>query len=254
MANLSSIIRKFNRFELKYYLSLDKAKHFRDDIANYLQTDSYGDSSGNYAVTSLYYDSPQHDFYWEKLEGIRFRRKLRIRYYESTELLDDNSKVFLEIKQRLDKVSQKRRLVLALKDAVKLAGFQKQVANLSAEDKLLSQEIQTMSWQYNLQATTIVSYFRQAFVGSDYDIGLRLTFDTNLRYRTNDLNLKSKSLGKYLFPAEMVVMEVKANERVPYWLTELVAKHNIRLIRVSKYCQSLELAKLVPQIQSFQTL
>lgn len=254
MSNLSNTIRKFNRFELKYYLPLDKAQKFRDDISNYLEADSYGDDSGNYAVTSLYYDSPQHDFYWEKMEGIKFRRKLRIRYYESQEQLDDDSEVFIEIKQRLDKVTQKRRLVLALKDALNLAGFQDQIADLSIEDKAVAEEIRTMGWQYSLKPATIVSYFRQAFVGTDYDLGLRVTFDTNLRYRANDLDLKSKSLGKYLFPADMVVMEVKANERVPYWLTELVAEHNIRLIRVSKYCQSLEVANRVPQIQSFQTL
>ena len=252
MANLSNTIRKFNRFELKYYLTLKKAEEFGNDISKYLLTDSYGDENGNYAVTSLYYDSPQYDFYWQKKEGIKFRRKLRIRYYESQQILKDNSKVFLEIKQRLDKVTQKRRIMLTLKEAIALAQFKLAPKSLLAEDSLISQEIQSMSWQYNLQPSTVVSYFRQAFVGSDYDLGLRLTFDTNLRYRSNDLDLKSKSLGKYLFPIDMVVMEIKANDRVPYWLSELVAKHNLRLIRVSKYCQSIDLANSLFNVQSFQ--
>ena len=38
----------------------------------------------------------------------------------------------------------------------------------------------------------------------------------------------------------MAIVEVKVNERVPYWLTEKVARHNMQLIRISKYCTSVE--------------
>ena len=40
---------------------------------------------------------------------------------------------------------------------------------------------------------------------------------------------------------------MKVNERVPYWLTEIIARHNISLIRVSKYCQSIERFGLAPR-------
>jgi hypothetical protein len=42
-------------------------------------------------------------------------------------------------------------------------------------------------------------------------------------------------------------MEVKANERVPYWLTDLTAKRNLQVVRVSKYCQSVEAYGLAPR-------
>ena len=45
----------------------------------------------------------------------------------------------------------------------------------------------------------------------------------------------------------MVIMEVKANERIPYWLTEIVSDYNFRLIRVSKYCQGLETSEELPR-------
>jgi hypothetical protein len=32
---------------------------------------------------------------------------------------------------------------------------------------------------------------------------------------------------------------VKANERVPHWLTSLLARHQCNLTRVSKYCQGI---------------
>jgi SPX domain protein involved in polyphosphate accumulation len=247
MINISSTIRKFNRFELKYLLSLEAAEAFSRELGNYLQFDRYGNGSGDYAVSSLYYDSSDYRFYWEKVEGIKFRRKLRIRHYETQAELTPDTKVFVEVKQRLDRVTQKRRVLLPYRDALRLCDG-RSIPEHRPEDRAVVEEIYTMLHQYNLRPTSVVSYLRQAFIGSDYDVGLRVTFDTNLRYRTNDLQLHSKRIGSFLLPAERIILEVKANERVPYWLTELVAAYNFRLIRISKYCHSLEVADRVPRL------
>jgi len=104
---MTRAIRKFNRFELKYILSWKDAERLKDNLRQYLHPDAYGDSDGIYALASLYYDSPDHRFYWEKIEGIRFRRKLRIRHYEQQAALTPESRVFVEIKQRLNRESPK---------------------------------------------------------------------------------------------------------------------------------------------------
>jgi hypothetical protein len=49
-----------------------------------------------------------------------------------------------------------------------------------------------------------------------------------------------------MLPAHQVVMEIKVNERIPYWLTELIAAHGLKMVRVSKYCRSIEAAKNLP--------
>ena len=246
MTNISSVIRKFNRFELKYLLSLEDVKPFKQELGVYLQLDNHADSDGNYAVSSLYYDSPDYRFYWQKIEGIKFRRKLRICHYEIQAELTPDSPVFVEIKQRLDRVTQKRRIVLPYRDALKLCN-ERTIPDHRPQDRAVIEEIHAMAWQYNLRPTSLVSYMRQAFIGTDYDVGLRITFDTNLRYRARDLQLDSKKIGGFMLPPDRVVMEVKVNERIPYWLTELVAEYNFRLIRVSKYCQSLEVAARMPK-------
>lgn len=246
MSDISRIIRKFNRFELKYLLSLEAAESFQESLRAYLQPDRYANSRGNYAVSSVYYDSSDYHFYWEKMEGIKFRRKLRIRHYETQAQLTATSPVFVEIKQRLDRVTQKRRVILPYQDALSFCN-ERTIPEHRAEERAVVEEIEAMLWQYNLRPTSVVSYIRQAFVGTDLDVGLRVTFDTNLRYRAHDLQLHSKQIGRFIFPPHLVVMEIKVNERVPYWLTELVAQHNFRLIRVSKYCQSLDVADKVPK-------
>lgn len=242
MPDLSHTIRKFNRFELKYLVSIQAAEKFKQALGAYLVPDEHGDGAGSYRLSSLYYDGPDYRFFWEKMDGIRLRRKLRIRCYEPPDLLSMDTPVFVEIKQRLDRVTQKRRVLLPYRDALRLCS-QREIPDHEPQYTAVVDEIASMGWQYNLRPASLVSYSRQALVGTDYDIGLRVTFDTGLRYRASQLELDENREGLLLFPPDQTVVEIKANERIPYWLTELVAAHNLSLVRLSKYCRSIELAQ-----------
>jgi SPX domain protein involved in polyphosphate accumulation len=242
-AKLSHTIRRFNRFELKYVVSLREAERFRHALGAYLVADDHGDSGGSYGVASLYYDSPDHRFYWEKVDGIKFRRKLRIRYYDCGRPLLADTPVFVEIKQRLNRVTQKRRAVLAYGEARQLCD-ERRIPAHAPQDAAVVDEVTGMLWQYDLRPASLVRYTRQALLGTDYDVGLRVTFDRNLFYRTSSLALHEEQSELPLFPADRTVVEIKVNERVPYWLTELVARHDLGLMRVSKYCRSIELGPL----------
>ncbi len=241
-ANLSHTIRRFNRFELKYVVSLRQAERFKVALRAYLVPDDHGDSGGSYGLASLYYDSPDYRFYWEKVDGIKFRRKLRIRHYDCGQPLTSDTPVFVEIKQRLNRVTQKRRAVLAYAQAVQLCDERRIPEHLS-QDTAVIEEASGMLWQYDLRPASLVRYSRQALLGTDYDVGLRVTFDRDLTYRTAGLQLHDEQTELPLFPVDTTVVEIKVNERVPYWLTELVAKHDLALMRVSKYCRSIELAQ-----------
>jgi len=241
-AELSHTIRRFNRFELKYMVTIQEAEKLKNALRAYLSPDDHGDSHGSYQLASLYYDSPDYRFYWEKLDGIKFRRKLRIRQYENGAPLTAETPVFVEIKQRLNRVTQKRRVRLHLRDALRLCN-DREAPDHEPKDRPVIDEVLSMGWQYDLRPASVVTYARQALIGSAYDIGLRVTFDKDLRYRTNYLALDDPNAGQFLFPPEWVVMEIKVNERVPYWLTELVSYHNLSLMRVSKYCRSIEMSR-----------
>lgn len=241
MNNLSHIIRSFNRFELKYMLSLSQADALQKALRPYLLIDENGDASGRYRLTSLYYDSPDLRCYHEKVDGILHRRKLRIRYYGELPLFADDEQVMVEIKQRFNRVTQKRRAVLPLRTALNLCN-DRQMPDCLPEDAPFIEEAISFIWQYNLQPTSTIRYHRQAWVGTEYDIGLRVTFDTQLEYQTQNLRLPVRGSLLPLFPPDMVVMEIKVNERIPYWLTELVASQNLQLARISKYCQSIDVS------------
>lgn len=242
MSNLSQIIRKFDRFELKYLVPRRTAAEFRQSLRAYLVPDDHGDRHGTYRLASLYYDSPDFCFYREKVDGIKFRRKLRIRYYESFGPLREDTPVCVEIKQRVDRATQKRRVVLPYREALRLCD-ERQTPEHDPQDAMVIDEITEMLWRYNLHPASIVRYTRQALVGMEYDVGLRVTFDNDLSYQVNHLELHEEPNGLPLFPLGWTVVEIKVNERMPYWLTDLVALHNLNLVRVSKYCQSIEMAQ-----------
>jgi hypothetical protein len=248
MNKLSHTIRNFNRFELKYLINLQQAERFKSGLRAYLVPDEHGKNNGRYTVSSLYYDSPGFRCYWEKLDGLKVRRKLRIRRYETGEVLTEETPVFLEIKQRVDRVTQKRRALLPYGEALRLCN-DRQIPVYTPDDEAVIEEISVLLWQYNLRPASMVRYDRQAFIGTDYDIGLRVTFDTSLSFQSHRLHLHEQPSGLPMLHPGLVVMEVKVNERIPYWLTEMIAAHNLQMIRFSKYCRSIEAAKNMPSTQ-----
>jgi len=248
MNNSSQTIRKFNRFELKYLITLQQAEQFKSALNAYLVPDEHCNNNGHYGLTSLYYDSPDLRCYWEKEYGLRFRRKLRIRRYETNEPMTEETPVFLEIKQRIDRVTQKRRAILSYGDALRLCN-DRQLPEHSGEDRATLEEMYVFLWQYNLRPVSIVRYDRQAFMGTKYDVGLRVTFDTNLSFQSHRLHIHEEPSALPKLSPNQVVMEIKVNERIPTWLTGLIADHNLKMVRVSKYCRSIEAAQKSPALR-----
>ncbi len=248
MPCLHDTIRCFNRFELKYLLTLQQAEKFKAGLRPYMLPDEHGNNNGRYSLTSLYYDSPDFRCYREKVDGLRFRRKLRIRSYDSDEMLMEETPVFLEIKQRVDRVTQKRRTVMTYGDALRLCN-DREIPDHDPQDEDFINEVYVYLWQYNLHPASIVRYDRQAFVGTDYDIGLRVTFDTSLSFQTYPLYLHEQPASLPMISANVVVLEIKVNERIPHWIVEMIKAHNLQVVRVSKYCRSIEAAQNIPSMR-----
>ena len=228
------MIKRFNRFELKYVIAATKRDAMLAEIREHMEPDTAGDD-GVYEVTSLYFDSPDLAFYRSKLDGIKFRRKLRIRHYGERHP-DAEARVMLEIKQRINRTTQKRRVAMSLSDAFRLAlgGPPPDIAD--TEDAAVMQEISFLSRSLNVRPTVNVAYVRQAHVGGPYETGLRVTFDHALWCTDGGHGLMDASGRHFMLPLDHVVMEVKANNAVPLWISRMLARHSIPLTRFSKYC------------------
>ena len=224
--------RHINRFEVKYVLNLDQVKQIIGAILPYVEPDTHNGKSGFYPIVSLYYDSPDLMCFWEKVDGMKFRRKLRIRLYD-----DGPDNAFLEIKQRIDQTTQKRRARGPLEGFLSRMNLLRSPEFPIGEDPVCD-EARLLVDKFRLEPKAIVSYNRSAWFGV-YERGLRITIDRNLRY--------SKFMGRFDFrggrdryfisPGQMV-LEVKFNEAVPGWLCSALNRLDLAARRLSKYCQA----------------
>jgi hypothetical protein len=113
-------LTSFERKEIKFLLSKKQKQDFLSLIDRYLKADEYGDK-GKYQLMSLYYDSPEKDFYREKKMRLPHRKKLRLRrYVGENPKLQTSDQVFVEIKEHTEAMNYKRRVVLTADEAFTL--------------------------------------------------------------------------------------------------------------------------------------
>ncbi|MGE0554486.1 MAG: VTC domain-containing protein, partial [Gemmatimonadales bacterium] len=172
-----------NRFEVKYLVAAARGAELLAEVADYLVPDRHGDGEAGYRIGSIYWDTPGLLFFWEKVEGVKYRRKLRFRRYQGSD------SVFVEIKQREDRTLQKRRLKwpMARVEAVFGSG-QRPVDWSGLDDDPVATEVALMIERLRLRPTVGVTYRRRAYQGR-FDPRLRISFDTRLKYRPAPVGL-----------------------------------------------------------------
>jgi SPX domain protein involved in polyphosphate accumulation len=235
MAPKQGTIRSFDRYELKYVVHVSQLPALANDLSLNMALDAHGDGTGSYDITNLYYDSAELHLLHSKIVGTSYRRKLRVRVYGETPG-DPAGSAMVEIKQRLRRTTQKRRVVLPLPEAYRLCQGELPRRFEDPVDLNVAEEMTAMVHGLQLRPACVIAYRRRAFVGSRFEPGLRVTMDTDLWCAPPSLDLPRPSLPMYVMPRDWAILEIKVDERVPNWVCELVANHDCQLRRVSKYC------------------
>lgn len=245
------MIRRFNRYELKYVMPWSQCEAVIEDLRHHARPDEHGGEEG-YRIASLYYDSPDHAFFWAKVEGIKFRRKLRIRIYPGEDIRRVESGM-VEIKQRINRTVQKRRIVLPLGEAERLCEGRFRPNGLDTFDREVVDEVTYLVKAKHLRPAAITAFRRRAFEGVRNE-GFRVTFDTDLRARVHALAVNAAAENHPFAPPGWAIMEVKANDAVPDWMISLLGRHDCRLRRVSKYCAGLAQLKQIEVMSKLITV
>ncbi|WP_241249493.1 polyphosphate polymerase domain-containing protein [Rhodococcus sp. X156] len=241
----ASRLHAFNRYEIKYLVDELTVPRLRAELAQRMDSDQHS-PVGGYPVTSLYYDTADLRFYWEKIEGLKFRRKLRLRLYGDPADCTDDTSVQVEIKQRVNRVTQKRRMAVPYATAQRWLHGREELSCGRREQPFVN-EVTTLVGNLDLRPVVTTGYLREAFVGTGAELGLRVTLDHKVHGRDRDFHFASEAENRFIIPPKLAILEIKANERIPYWVTDLTARLDMSVVRVSKYCQSVQAFGLAPR-------
>lgn len=221
-------IEVFNRYEKKFLLDEETYRKFNEAIAPYVSLDAYNQNDGFYTISNIYYDTISDELIRKSLEKPIYKEKLRLRAYG---VPDKEDLVYLEIKKKFDGLVNKRRTNLQLEEAYAYLETKKMQQDQSYHNKQVLNEIQYIIDRYALEPAVYIAYDRKALFGE----GVRITFDTNIRTRRYDLKLEMGDYGEHLLEDGQWLMEIKAENAMPLWLTHLLAELKIFPTSFSKY-------------------
>ena len=191
----------FRRVEKKYLLTRQQYRMLRAALCDYIETDDYPKST----ICNVYYDTPDYLLISRSLEKPVYKEKFRLRSYGVPE---EDGKVFMEIKKK----------------------YEPRVSN-----QQIMNEIEWFCRAYRkLQPGMFLAYDRYAFRAKS-DPDLRITFDWNIRFRTDHMELIFGDYGESLFDEDLCVMEIKIPGAAPMWLTQILSELKIYPTSFSKY-------------------
>ena len=215
----------FKRYEKKFLLTKAQYEAMKRGMEGHMEPDAHS----NYTICNLYCDTDDWQLIRESIEKPVYKEKLRIRSYGTAKGSDN---VFVEIKKKYDGVVYKRRIVLPADEA---AEYLKTGA--LKEPSQISREIDWMRTRLDLKPRVFIGYDREAYAGAKgvENPDLRITFDTNLRYRDDHLDLREGDGGSALLEDGTVLMEIKIPGTAPLWLARLLSENDIHMTSFSKY-------------------
>ena len=226
-------VQEFSRFEFKYILNEELKNKVEKQIQHFMKYDGYAhpELDNSYFVRSLYFDSPSSFNFYEKIDGIKKRKKFRLRTYDKNY---GNSPLFIEQKGRNVNRVFKHRIRINQNDIGQFydaINFDQFIKNY--RDTKIINEFITDSVKRKISPVVLVDYVRRPYI-SDYDMNFRVTIDNQIMAKAS----------RTLFPdndnffhclSGYTILEVKFFRKIPAWFHKLVQVFNLERVSVSKF-------------------
>ena len=212
----------FKRYEKKYILTRAQYKRIREKTAERLVVDQYG----KHTICNIYFDTENYSLIRTSIDKPVYKEKLRLRSYG---IPGGGSTVFLEIKKKFQGIVYKRRVPMTLDEAYTYI----QGGDIGRHSQILN-EIDWFMGYYKPIPKVYIAYDRVAMYDK-YDPELRVTFDTNIRWRDSSIGLENGDSGDVLLGDDTYVMEIKIGDAMPVWLADILDELEIYPGSYSKY-------------------
>ena len=217
------VTNNFRRIEQKYLLTEIEYQKIKDLIKIHCEKNEYYFSE----IRNIYYDNDNNDIINNCYSYYKYRCKYRIRSYK--EITSEDDLIFAEIKTKLNDIGYKRRAVITYKEYKEFISKRILPKNYSQ----IMKEIQFYIESRYLKPYMYIAYNRISFYEKE-NPDLRITFDSNLRYRLENLELRDSFNDKKYFDSNIYIMEIKSNTGLPIWLNEYLTENKLYKTAFSK--------------------
>lgn len=213
--------KSFKRHEIKYLITINQYINLMDYLSDKVEKDVVYKST----IYNVYYDTDNFELIRKSIEKPIYKEKLRIHSYNKPTL---DSSVYVELKKKYDHIVYKRREKIAYKYVLNNSF-------LEGAETQIDKEIKYFNDFYDgLTSKMFLSYEREAYYFKD-DKQIRITFDTNIKYRTENVNLLPSISYIKLLLNNFVLMELKVSFSIPYNLAKYLSSEKIFKTSFSKY-------------------
>jgi hypothetical protein len=225
------------RYEMKYPVRFEQASQMLAQLRPYLQPDAHG-QNGQYVIYSVYFDTPNLDCYYEKLDGFANRVKFRLRTYLGT----GNPVWFLESKERVRHYIAKHRVRLTADQADRLLQQHLTPGTLQGivpPTHPLMLKLAPTLYRGIMQPVVAVYYHRHAytFYGAR---DVRITLDHNLVSLPGRVTTATLPQVLPTQFTDSVLLEIKGNGFMPQTVVQAICNNQLVARSFSKYCVCLE--------------
>jgi len=234
------VIQIFKRVEKKYLLNEEQYAELNDILLAHMSEDIYG----LHTICNVYYDTEDYELIRRSMEKPYYKEKFRIRSYG---VPAEDDIIFLEIKKKCNGVVYKRRvpfryrIAMNILDEIMTGGrlygnrfIEHGIGLEEYENMQILHEIEYVINHYGLSPKSYIAYDRTALFGKE-DLGLRITFDRNIRTRFDALTLADGDRGNVILQPGLYLMEIKTNGSMPMWLATTLSAMKIYPYSFSKY-------------------
>lgn len=213
--------KSFKRHEIKYLITINQYINLMDYLSDKVEKDVVYQST----ICNVYYDTDNFELIRKSIEKPIYKEKLRIRSYDKPTC---DSSVYVELKKKYDHIVYKKREKIAYKYILNNSFLEGAETQIDKEIKYFN------DFYGGLTPKIFLSYEREAYYFKD-DKQIRITFDTNIKYRTENVNLLPSISDIKLLPNNFVLMELKVPFSIPYDLAKYLSSEKIFKTPFSKY-------------------
>lgn len=221
-----SVFRK----EIKYVMHSHEFAALRQSLQNLMFKDTHGGDFG-YSVRSLYFDSVYDRDYYDTVDGLQSKGKIRLRIYDG-----NDSIIKLELKRKEGSESFKSSLSLTREEAERMQAGDYDFLLAKPEETAQRIWLQMTTGAY--LPKTLVEYDREAYT---YPAGdTRVTFDYHVRATASAWDLFDPDPPYTpVVPPGTGVLEVKYSSVLPSFIKAAVESGRLPSAN-SKYVQARE--------------